>query len=599
MSHEDQVLVYPKKLQIPRRKKHSTMLLTLLLLLLTVLLLYVGIELMAPEESSSTNPSGEEQTDSLEKDTPSLETVHILTKEKDPDSAKYAFRSAWLPSVLNLDYPSASAMTIQELKDSFHSILDVYELYKLNAVIMQVRPTGDALYFSELNPPSVFVTGDLEKGLPMDLLAFAIDAVHARGMEFHAWFNPFRVTVYQEPEKTTEEILEDLHEINYARLHPEHVLRFDHKLFLDPGQKEVQAFVLDSIMEVVRNYDIDAVHLDDYFYPYRSTRENEEGELEPYFFGDDEEDLRTYLTHRGDFQDIKEWRRDNTYQFMKDLHTAIHDQKPYVKLGLSPFGIWGHADETGGLGSSTPVSSSESYHHSVFLDTKKLIEEELIDYVVPQIYWTFEEEQAPFGVLARWWDQVVADTKVDLYIGHGNYKIHEAQGNPFWQNTTVLKDQLAYTSTLPNVRGSVFFRFAHLVAQDSSFTATTRAFLEANNAAIRAHFHHVALIPRNRNLPSAKATEPKDFTLKNGQLKFKDGYEGFSEMEKTSYFILYQFPKEDLNPENPAYIYKKIPVKSTGSTYTFNHLNTTDYVYGLSAFNRLHDESPILLPVED
>lgn len=593
---QEKILQYPEDLSIPKKNKRNTALLTLLSLLLVSALLLACSELFQDEPDSAPLPPPETEVETPTEPEAEEEPYTLLPVVKDEDSGKYAFRSAWMASVRNLDFPKKQGMSLDELKRAFDRNLDLYELYRMNAVILQVRPSGDTLYSSELNPPSIYVTGDVTKGLPTDILAYAVDAAHERGMEFHAWFNPFRVTVDKMPDLTTEEILATLSEKSYARLHPEKVLRFDDRLFLNPGDPEVRSFVIESIMEVVRNYDIDAVHLDDYFYPYRSSRVNEDGETVPYFFGEDEEDLQTFETHKGDFTDIKEWRRNNTYEFMKELSHRVHDQKPYVKVGLSPFGIWGHSEETDGLGSDTPTDSSETYHHSVFLDSRKLVKEHLVDYIVPQIYWAFEETAAPFGTLARWWNEVAEGTKVDLYIGHANYKLYENVKDPNWAQESVLTDQMAYTNTLQNVRGSVFFRLGYLAENSGEFSGSGLENLRKNNEHIKNYFSQMAVVPVNRNLPETMPEEPKEVSLKNNVLTFQDGYEGFEEKDKTRYFMVYQFPKGDQNTENPAYLFKKIPVVSGIKTYSLNHLDTENYTYGVSAFTRLHEESSVVVP---
>ena len=593
---KDKILQYPEELSIPKKKRKNTAFLTLLSFLLVSALLLACGELFQSDPDPIPLPPPETEVETPSEPDAEENPYTLLPVEKDEDSGKYAFRSAWMASVRNLDFPKSQGMTLDALKRSFERNLDLYELYRMNAVILQVRPSGDALYSSELNPPSIYVTGDVTKGLPTDILAYAVDATHKRGMEFHAWFNPFRITVDKMPDLTTEEILATLSEKNYARLHPEKVLRFDDRLFLDPGDPEVRTFVIESIMEVVRKYDIDAVHLDDYFYPYRSSRVNEDGETVPYYFGEDGEDLKTFETHKGDFIDINEWRRNNTYEFIKVLSHRVHDQKPYVKVGLSPFGIWGHSEETDGLGSDTPTDSSETYHHSIFLDSRKLVQENIVDYIVPQIYWTFEETAAPFGTLARWWNDVAAGTKVDLYIGHANYKLYENVKDPNWAQESVLTDQMAYTNTLQNVRGSVFFRLGYLAENSGEFSGSGLENLRKNNEHIKNHFSSMAVVPVNRNLPETMPEEPKKVTLKNNILTFQDGYEGFEEKDKTRYFMVYQFPKGDQNTENPAYLFKKIPVVSGTKTYSLNHLDTENYTYGVSAFTRLHEESSVVVP---
>ena len=595
---KEDILVYPKEVNIPQRKKKSAFLGALFLLLISLVLLWACGIFGNGEDAPAPIPEEGVETPDNEPSEDPIPAVTYLEQEKNPESGKYEFRAAWLPSVRNLDYPERPGMTSSQLKESFRKILDVYELYNLNAVIMQVRPAEDALYLSALNPPSIYVTGDLSKDLPFNLLQFAIEETHKRGMEFHAWFNPFRVTV-DKSEKETSEILAELHEESYARAHPSQVLRFDDKLFLDPGNPSAREHVIQSIMEVVRTYNIDAVHLDDYFYPYRSTKLSENGETVPYLFGNEEEDAMTFLANKGDFTDIKSWRRNNTYLFIQELSESIHDLKPYVKLGVSPFGIWGHAEETEGAGSDTPLESSETYQHQVFTDTRKWIQEELVDYVIPQIYWNFGEVAAPYSVLARWWNDQVEGTDVDLYIGHANYKVYEQIDNPYWQGDSLIKDQISYNHSLGNIRGSSFFRFSYLTPGHSAFTGEGKEALVKNNEAIRTLYGDMAIIPKNENLPHATATAPGNVIIKNQILSFRDGYEGFDESEKTRYFIIYQFPKTDLDPENPRYIHRKIPVDASVSRYEMNHLDTENYTYAVSAFNRLHVESQIVLPGEE
>lgn len=530
-------------------------------------------------------------------ESPVEDHLTYLDVPAESQSGKYRFRAAWLPSVLNSGYPETQGMSSEELKKSFLKILDVYEIYNLNAIIMQVRASGDALYLSELNPASMYVTGKIEGVLPFDLLKFAVEETHKRGMEFHAWFNPYRVTVLKAPEKTKEEILSTLSDKNYAKQNPDKVLRFDDKLFLNPGDPDVMEFVTLSIMEVVKNYDIDAVHLDDYFYPYRSTKTDANGITVPMYFGDANEDEQTYLANKGAFTDIKDWRRNNVTQFVKNLNEEIKDLKPYVKLGISPFGIWGHAEETDGLGSSTPVTSSETYKNMVFADTRKWVKDEIIDYIIPQIYWSFDETAAPYKELATWWSSVVDGTDVSLYIGHANYKLFEQVSTPSWSGDDVISEQLAYNKTLPNIKGSSFFSFKYLTPLSDLFKDNPegRENLIKNNEAIKEEFQTPAIIPYNSHFTKVGVAVPKEINIKNEVLSFKDGNEEFDEVKKTKFFLVYQFPKDDIDPSNPSYIYKKIIYDAEKIEYAINHLDTETYVYAVSAFNRLSEESKIAL----
>lgn len=521
------------------------------------------------------------------------EAVSALSPTIDLSQGKYEFRAAWLASVNNLDFPKDVNLSTEQLKTNFLKILDVYELYHLNALIMQVRPEGDALYLSEINPPSKYVTGNSTSNLPFDLLEFAVTETHKRGIEFHAWFNPFRVTSKAQ-ELETQEILETLHPKNFARKNPNLVLRFQDKLFLNPGEPKVIDFVQQTIMEVVRNYDIDAVHLDDYFYPYAAQMITDEGEVVPLYFGDSDEDFSTFEKNSRGITDIKAWRRDNTYLFIKNLSHEIHDLKPYVQFGISPFGIWGHQEETNGLGTNTPKTSQETYSHSVFADTRQWVKEDLVDYVIPQIYWSRDNLAAPYEEIASWWNDVVKGTNVNLYVGHGTYKLYESLEES-WRTTNPIKEQLAFNKTQAQIKGSAFFRFSYLVPEKPYFMGPSKENLIQHAQDLKTSYKNMAIIPKSENLPTGKVSSPKQVKLSNNTLSFSDGNEFYGEENLSKAFLVYQFPKDNVDCENPKYLFRKIIVEPSKKVYTINSLDTGQYTYGISTLNRLHQESEIIL----
>ncbi|MGM9972808.1 MAG: glycoside hydrolase family 10 protein, partial [Clostridiaceae bacterium] len=379
---------------------------------------------------------------------------------------KTEFRSMWVSTVSNLDFPSKPGLSAAEFKKEFLDILDVFSALNMNAVTFQVRPMNDAFYNSELNPWSVFLSGTqgeplMENGEIFDPLAWAIEEAHNRNMEFHAWFNPYRVAQAFDYTKPTEQVLEEelakLDDKNFAKEHPEYLLRFDNKLILDPGIPEVQAFVKDSVMEVVNNYDIDAVHFDDYFYPYKTTRDGK-----PVVFGDLNEDQETFEKYAQTFNgDIKAWRRNNIDTLIRELNEEIKASKSYVKFGISPFGIWGHEANHPGIGSHTPITSSASYD-DIYADTRKWVKESWIDYITPQIYWAFGTTAAPYAELTDWWSEVVRDTNTHLYIGHANYKHNDAYYDTDWRNLQEIFNQLKFNTLYPEVQGSSFFSLRQL-----------------------------------------------------------------------------------------------------------------------------------------
>ena len=582
-----------KLLKIRGAKSHHCFLgvLFLIALIMGIFMLYSYLDDdskdIAQNQENETLGELEEENSQIQR-----EDLTTLSLSEDFSQGKYEFRAAWLASINNLDFPKDQSLSTEQLKANFLKILDVYELYHLNALIMQIRPEGDALYLSQINPPSKYVTGDLTSSLPFDLLEFAVTQTHKRGIEFHAWFNPYRVTS-NASELETPEILNTLHPENFARKNPDLVLRFQDKLFLNPGEPKVMDFVHQTIMEVVRNYDIDAVHLDDYFYPYAAQAINEEGEVAPLYFGDNEEDLATFEKEGIGFSDIKAWRRDNTYLFIKNLSHDLHDLKPYVQLGISPFGIWGHSEETDGLGSNTPITSQETYSHSIFADTRQWIKEELVDYVIPQIYWSKDNLAAPYEEITTWWNDVVKGTNVNLYVGHGTYKLYESLDES-WRTKNPIKEQIAFNKTLDQIKGSAFFRFSYLVPEKSYFTGPGKENLVAHGKDLKETYKNMAIIPKSKNLSLGNVTPPKQVKLSNNTISFSDGNELYGEENLTKTFMIYQFPKDNVDSENPEYLFRKIVVDPNQRVYTLNSVDTEQYIYGISALNRLHQESDII-----
>lgn len=401
--------------------------------------------------------------------------------------SKNQFRSSWVATIANLNF--AAPDDEADFVAQYDAVLDNFDSWNMNAVIFQVRPLLDAFYPSEINPWSEFVSGTQGQDPGYDPLALMVEATHQRGLEYHAWFNPYRVTntkisaasvlaaigltAAEAAALTVPEHVQALADAgilapnNVAVQHPDWVLRFDEKLFLNPGLPEVRAHMAATIAEVVENYDIDAVHFDDYFYPYRTTIA---GQLA--FFGAQGEDRGTFETYGipAGYADttagIEQWRRDNVTALVTDVRTTIDQHNAAtgtaVQFGISPFGIWEH-QANNPEGSHTPTGSSQSYSLAIFADTRGWVRDELIDYVVPQIYWSFDQGAAPYGELAQWWNNVAEGTRVQVYVGHANYK-HVTNGGweAAWMNPEEIPHQLAFNQKYPNIEGSVFFSYNDL-----------------------------------------------------------------------------------------------------------------------------------------
>lgn len=339
-------------------------------------------------------------------------------------------RGAWISSVFNLDWPTTQSYgKIDQQKQEFSSLLDKLQAMGMNAVFVQVRPAGDGLYPSSLVPWSKVLTGTQGKDPGYDPLQFMIEEAHSRGMQFHAWFNPYRAN--------TDTSTAKLAPNHVAVEHPDWMVSANKQLIINPGIPEARQHIIDVVMEVVNKYDIDGVHLDDYFYPSGGT------------FNDDAT-FKTYnpksLTSKAD------WRRDNVNQFVQKLGQSIHAAKPSLQFGISPFGVWRNkaTDVTG-----SDTSAGVTAYDSMYADVRTWIQQHWIDYVAPQIYWSMSFKNAQYDKLVDWWAGEVRGTGVDLYIGQAPYKL----GTPEigWQNAQEIINQLQYNAKYNDVKGSIFF----------------------------------------------------------------------------------------------------------------------------------------------
>lgn len=354
-------------------------------------------------------------------------------------SASEEMRGVWVSSVYNLDYPSSPTTDPDKLKAEADEILDNCVKWGLNAVFLQVRPSGDALYKSDLFPWSKYLTGSVGTApqYGFDPLEYWVEAAHKRGLELHAWINPYRITRSKDTEWNS------LPSTHPAKMNPDWVVKYsDGNYYFNPGIPEVRDLVTRGAVEIVQNYDVDGLHMDDYFYP-----------------GTDFNDAATYQKYGSGFSNIADFRRDSVNQLVAQLDTAVHNIDPDIQFGISPSGIWANKS-TDPRGSNT--NGSEHYVSS-YADSLYWIENGLVDYIIPQIYWEIGHKLADFATLADWWNDAVAGSDVHLYIGMGAYRCAD---NPtgVWTTTDPLFDSLAYLENKDNVGGCVFFRYGSIPA---------------------------------------------------------------------------------------------------------------------------------------
>lgn len=356
---------------------------------------------------------------------------------------KEDFRGLWVATVVNIDYPSKPTVDSEALKSEAVKILDHAEYLGLNAVFLQVRPTSDALYKSKYYPWSKYLTGTqgLMPDEGFDPLEFWVAEAHNRGIELHAWINPYRIT-----KKTSKEIKHDFASLaasNPARLNPGWVVKHsDGNLYYDPGILEVRKLVIDGVLEIVENYDIDGIHFDDYFYP-----------------GKDFNDKETFKRYGKGYGSIEDWRRENVNILIRDLSKEIKAASPNVRFGISPFGIWANKS-TNSLGSDTKGMQSYYDHYA---DTRKWVQEGLIDYIAPQLYWNIGYHVADYSKLLAWWENTVHGTGVDLYIGQAAYRSGNGDPSSPWYGVAEIERQLWLNARSPETKGSIFFSCKSLI----------------------------------------------------------------------------------------------------------------------------------------
>ncbi|ALI99025.1 glycoside hydrolase family 10 protein [Rufibacter tibetensis] len=476
-------------------------------------------------------------------------------------SPKREFRGVWIATVANIDWPSQKGLSPVTQMEEFRYILDEHQKTGINAVVVQVRPTTDALYRSKKELWSHWLTGKQgqEPNPPYDPLAFQIEEAHKRGMEFHAWFNPYRAT--------HDTISANISPQHITKTRPEWFIQYGGKYYFKPGLPEVRAYIIDVIMDVVRHYDIDAVHFDDYFYPYPTK--------DPF---PDDEDFAKYGTN---FTNKDDWRRYNVDEVIRVLSERIKKEKPYVKFGISPFGIWRNKTEEEPRGSDSKGGIT-NYDH-LYADIRGWLEKGWIDYNVPQIYFHLGHPVADYGKLLDWWSK--NSFGKHLYVGHGPYKINNDRVYKQWSDPRETGRQIRLNRQTPDVHGSVYFSSKSVMANPNGVQDSLRQFYYANSA----------LLPTMPWLDSIPPLVPTHLIVQNttegvslrwtAPAKAADGNEA-------RYYAIYRVQSDRiLNPENPAHL---LAIHHGGTTYTDTSAKPGEnYIYAVTAVDRLHNESAL------
>lgn len=474
---------------------------------------------------------------------------------------KREMRAVWIATVANTDFPTKKNLHPFQQQEEFSQLLEKHQAIGINAVIVQIRPSTDALYHSDKELWSEWLTGK-QGNSPKpfyDPLAFMIEEAHKRGMEFHAWFNPYRAIYDTTARKQM------IHSEHITNKRPEWFIQYGKNKYFNPALPQVRQYITDIIADVVSRYPIDAVHFDDYFYPYPIA-------------GVAFDDAQSFEKYKGNFANVNDWRRNNVNLLIESISNKIKEIKPKVKFGVSPFGIWrNQRDDVQG---SQTTTGTTSYEH-LYADIRLWLKNNWVDYVVPQVYFHHQFKPAPYPNLLNWWAS--NSFGKHLYIGQAAYKIG-SKTDTLWQNFGEMPAQLRLNRKYKEVQGSVFF----------SSKALTNKSLPIADSLKKDFYQYPALVPPmlwKDNMPPNVPTDLRvSKSYKSAYLSWqkparaKDG-------DEAAYYVIYRFlESEQIDLGNPA----KIVGIRRGQGEFFIDKQVQDgntYRYLVTAVDNLHNES--------
>lgn len=539
---------------------------------------------------------------------------------KDYQQEKEQFKSAWVATVYNLHMgrPKNEA----DFQKMYKERLDTFVDWNMNVMLFQVRPLLDAYYPSKINPTSQYLSGKQGVDVDYDPLEWMIEETHQAGLEYHAWLNPYRVTTStaknlnigltdkQADAMSVPDYVALLAEKgvlakdNFAVQNPHLVMRYEGKLILNPGYPETIDHVLATVDEIISNYDVDAIHFDDYFYPYGTNRNTTA------FNKEDRDAFEKHGLKNNNYPDtelgLQAWRRDNVTNLIKKLQSLIknHNQKNKraVQLGISPFGIWEHSAKDK-RGSNTPTGSTQTYSNQIFADTRKWVDDELIDYILPQLYWEFDLAAAPYAELARWWNNVAENKDVDFYVGHAMYKHIDNSGNNIdWFNPELINNQLKFNQQFKNIKGSSLYSYRN-IRKTNTANKKNDDYLkyESLNRSIdllkRDSFSILPLTTAKPWLSHNNVKPVQDLEIKENKLIIHDTVN-----DDARFYLVYKGKKGQSKAaitSRPENIQEKIFAQPGQKKYTLDLKNSSDQeVYYVSVLDRASVETEAVLVKE-
>jgi len=431
-------------------------------------------------------------------------------------SPKYEMRGVWVASVANIDWPSKPGLSKKVQQDEVDAIIKHCKQLGLNAIFLQVRPASDVLYKSAYEPWSKVLTGLTGKSPKYDPLQYWIDEAHKNAIELHAWINPYRASM---------NLTDDLPEEHPYHQNPDMFVEYGTKLYYNPGNPKSNIHINKVVKELVDNYNIDGIHMDDYFYPYPIY-----GKTFPdssYFekYGKDE------------FDDINAWRRENVNSTIRSLRSTIKESKPWLQFGISPFGVWRNkSDDPRGSDSKAGTTNYDGLHADILL----WMEKQWIDYVVPQLYWGTSHPVANYTILSEWWNQNHFD--VPIYIGHGIYKI--GNDKPDWQSKEQVPNQLRNVRESANLNGSVYFSYKHFKRD-----------LMGLQDSLRNHYYQTKAIVPHVDANNNAVTDNEVIKLKANSKRIKWKTKTNSDPTQLKYIIYMYSAMDAFSSEKPEFIF--------------------------------------------
>jgi len=476
---------------------------------------------------------------------------------------KREFRGVWVATVSNLDFPSQPGLDEAEFTKEWVELTEYFKGASFNVLIAQIRPAADAFYPSGLAPWSKYLTGKQGQAPQpfYDPLEIMIREAHLRGLEFHAWLNPFRASMDLDTQA--------LAETHPLKRHPEWGVPYGKKIYFNPGIPEVRNYLTEVVEEILVHYDVDAIHFDDYFYPYKIKGEVFRDSLEfaNYGFG---------------FAKLEDWRRNNVNLLIEQISKKIKAVSPHVKFGISPFGVWRNADKDPVNGSAT--QAGQTSYDDLYADILKWLEKGWIDYVAPQIYWNIGFQVADYETLLHWWSDHSFDR--NLYVGQAAYKIAKNKVDA-WHHPSEIPKQIQLNRSDENVSGSIFFNATTMLKNPLGVTDSLR----------QHYFAHSALLPEMQYLESETPATPTMYRkvhFKKRVAKLRWTYP--PKMPLPAYYVVYRF--EDVKPgdfNDPQAILAILPFPEKRTVTFLDDAveKGKTYSYVVTALNRLSAESDL------